>query len=149
MWFHSSRGGVHRRAKQHHAGVVDDGVEAVEALDRLLHGGDRLLLVRDVGLDDEGVAAVGRDGPGELVEPVLAPGDERHRRALSRERLGRGGADAAAGAGDEGGRAVESSGSSCCCHASSYRPSSALERKRPIRPSRLSGRRDRRRARPG
>ena len=43
----------------------------------------RLLLGGDVGLDRQDRAAVGLDPRGELVEPILAPGGDRHRGALA------------------------------------------------------------------
>ena len=94
--------GVDDRAEQHHAGVVDHGVEPAELLRGALHGGDRLLAVGDVGLDREPA-----DLGGEGVEPVLAARGDGHRRPLCGERPRRRLADPAAGARDERDRVLE------------------------------------------
>ena len=56
-----ARVGALERAEQHHAGVVDQAVEAAELGVRGLDEVLRLLLVADVGLDRDRVAAVGLD----------------------------------------------------------------------------------------
>jgi hypothetical protein len=94
--------GVEDRAQQHHAGVVDDDVDAAELARGALDGRLRLLAVGDVGLDRQ-PADVG----GQRVEAVLAPRDPRHRRALRGERARRRLADPAARARDERGRALQ------------------------------------------
>ena len=67
------------------AGVVDQHVQAPEALDG---GGQEpadLLRLRDVGLQDQHVAAVRADLAGERVEPVEPARARRHPRALAGE----------------------------------------------------------------
>ncbi|NYD67647.1 hypothetical protein BJ972_002166 [Agromyces atrinae] len=90
------------RAEQHHAGVVDEHVEAAEAVDDALHGGFGLGAHRDVGDDGEGDPARRLDLGDESVESVAAAGDDGDRRTLARESEGRGSADATARPGDEG-----------------------------------------------
>ena len=82
-----------RRAEQHHARVVDHGVQPAEPLGDLLHGGDRLLLIGHVGLDDVRAPAALLDGAGELGQPVEATGHQPDGRALGRQPPGRRRAD--------------------------------------------------------
>ena len=109
---------LERRAEQHHAGVVDDGVEAAElgdgALDQGLGGG----AVGDVGLDRERLAAGVVDLPGQALQPVDAAGRDGDRGAVGGEAFRGRLADAAGGAGDEGYGAVEDS---VCRHSRSLR----------------------------
>ena len=70
------------------------------------HEAARLLLVADVGLERDGLAAVGLDPLGELVEAVLAARAERDRRALAGERQRGRLADPRRGPGDRGDLAV-------------------------------------------
>ena len=67
-----------------------------------------LLLVGDVGLEDERGAAVAADAGRQLVEAVLAPGHQRDGRTLGGQCDGGGRADPARGAGDEGDGAGQS-----------------------------------------
>jgi hypothetical protein len=95
------------RPEQHHAGVVDEDVEAAELR---VGGADEApgrLLVGNVDLDRQRAAAVRLDPPGERVDPVLAPGAERDRAALGRERQRRCLADPGRCAGDRCDLAVE------------------------------------------
>ena len=71
-------------AEQHHAGVVDEDVEAAESVMRAARRTVRLRLVGDVDLDRDRGAALAVDLLGEVVEPVLAAGAERDARALAR-----------------------------------------------------------------
>ena len=88
------------RAEQHHAGVVDEDVEAAHLLGGALDEGAGGRLVADVDLEGVGGAAVGVDPLGELVEAVLAPRPQRHAGSLAgqcqRGRL----SDSRRGAGD-------------------------------------------------
>ena len=59
------QGRADRRAEQHHAGVVDERVEAAQLGDRPLDGVGRLLLVGDVGLQHQRRAALVADARGE------------------------------------------------------------------------------------
>ncbi len=94
---------VDDRAEQHHPGVVDQDVETAELADGAIDRSVRLFLVGHVGLEDEGLrlASLGPDPLGQRLEPILAPGGDRHRGAGVRERLGRRFADAARRAGDQ------------------------------------------------
>ena len=77
---------VDRRAEQHHAGVVDQRVEAAELGDRPLHQDLGLLLRGHVGLDRERLAATVGDRCGQLIEPIRAARSDRDRGALLGER---------------------------------------------------------------
>ena len=77
---------VVERAVEADAGVADHHVEAAERLDRAR---DELLHVsvdRDVAWHRERVSARTRQLPHEIVQPVLTPGRQHHRRAIPRER---------------------------------------------------------------
>ncbi len=67
-----------------------------------------LLLVGDVGLEDQRGAAVATDAGGQLVETILAPGHQRDRGTLGGQCDGGGSADPARGTGDEGDGAGQS-----------------------------------------
>jgi hypothetical protein len=85
---------VEEVAAEGEAGVVDEDVQSLEALDRARHEAGRALRVRDVQLEgDEAVAELP-----EPVEPARANGDGC---SLAGERLRRGRTDAARGAGDD------------------------------------------------
>jgi len=99
--------GTDDRAEQHHAGVVDERVQAAHLGDRPLDGVSRLAFVGHVGLDGESSASPLADGGGDLFEPILPSGGERHGRALCAQRERGRRADAAGRTGHEGYRAVE------------------------------------------
>lgn len=87
-------------SEQHQSGVVDQDVEASEALDNRLDGGLGLGSVGDVGRYGEGGAAGLPNIGDEVGEAVLAPGDQGDRGPVAGQ-LDRGGVpDAAAGPGD-------------------------------------------------
>jgi hypothetical protein len=70
---------VDDRTQQHESGVVDQGVQAAEPVDGLGDGGLCLGAVGDVGLDRERRATGLLDLRSQVLQSVLAPGDERHR----------------------------------------------------------------------
>ena len=92
------------------AGVVDEDVEPAE---RLLRLGEQALdvgLLRHVGLDGDGLAALAGDLGDDAVGPFLAGGVvDDDGRPLGRQVPGDGGADALGRAGDDGDLARESS----------------------------------------
>ena len=94
-------GRVLDRPQEHHAGVVDDDVEPAQLVDRAVDGGDRLLLLGDVGLDRERGVPRSADLGRQALEPLEPAGGDRDLGAeggeLPRGRL----ADPAAGAGDQ------------------------------------------------
>ena len=75
-------------AEEHHAGVVDEDVQAPEALGRALDEGAGGGLVGDVDLERLGLAALLRDPRGEVAQAIGPPRAERHRgpRPGARER---------------------------------------------------------------
>ncbi len=70
---------VHRWAEEHHAGIVDEGVETAELGDRVLDSLGRLFLFRGVALDDQHCSTRITDLVGERLQPVLAPGCQSYR----------------------------------------------------------------------
>ena len=96
-------------AEQHHAGVVDQPVEAAELLVRLLDEGVRLGLVADVGLDRDRLAAGAVDLLGQRVDAVRAAGGQADGGALGHAGQRRRLADPRRGAGDRDHFAFESS----------------------------------------
>ena len=74
------------RAQQHHAGVVDEDVEAAHLLGGVLDEGARGGLVADVDLERVGLPPSASICLRQLVEAVLAARSERHRGALGGQR---------------------------------------------------------------
>lgn len=107
------------RAEQHHSGVVHEYVEVTELLDGLLDAGSGRGLIGHVGLEHQRAAPVGLDTAGEVLEPVLAAGDERHCRAVGRQRERRGLADPGTRAGDQSHSAVQCGAVQVSCHGAS------------------------------
>jgi hypothetical protein len=105
---HSDTGAHDGRTEQHHAGVVDERVEATELGHRPFDGVCRLPLVGDVGLEDEHGAPVVADDGGQRLQTVLAPRRQGHGRTLSGQGDGRGRPDTARGPRHEGHRPVQS-----------------------------------------
>jgi hypothetical protein len=102
MRSHSSSGAL-SVAEQHHARVVDHGVEPAELVDRPVDRGGRLVAIADVGLDHEAV-----DLARQRVQSVLAACRDRDRRALLRQRSRRRLSDSTARAGDQRDGSVQS-----------------------------------------
>ncbi len=95
---HPQRG---HRGQRHHAGIVDDHVDASETFERMGGEGLDVRAARHVQRPGLGDAAARRDVGHDALEPVGAAGAQQHRGAAVREQPRRGFADAAAGAGDE------------------------------------------------
>ncbi len=70
---------VHRWAKEHHAGIVDECVETAELGDRVLDRLGGLFLLGDAALDDQCCSTCATDLVGERLQPVLAPGGQGYR----------------------------------------------------------------------
>ena len=110
---------LHRRGRRRRqadgAGVVDQDVDAAEARHRLLHRGGHAGLVADVALQRQRLAAGGLDlgrgaewiVPGSLGLGSVVLASDHDVGAVARGALGDGQADAAAGAGDEEGLALQ------------------------------------------
>ena len=83
-------------------GVVDEDVEAAKA--DLGRGRQRrgIRWPGDVGVDEDGLAAGGDDAVAHLGAASIVDVADDDRGAMFGEQLGRGGADAVGGAGDEG-----------------------------------------------
>ena len=92
--------GAHDRAEQHHAGVVDEDVEAAEPRVDLLDEPLGLLPVGDVGLERDRAAALALDPLDQRLEPVGPASADTDRSTGAREGQGRGLADARRGARD-------------------------------------------------
>jgi hypothetical protein len=73
--------GAFDRAEQHHAGVVDEAVQAAQLLACALDERARAGLVGDVRLDRDSLASVVADPRRERLDPVRAAGAESHLRA--------------------------------------------------------------------
>jgi hypothetical protein len=89
------------RAQQHHAGVVDHGVQPAQLVDGALHGGLRLRAVGHVGLDGQRLPAGLLDLGGQGLEPVGAARGHGHGRSVGGQVARAGLADAAGGPGDQ------------------------------------------------
>ena len=88
------------RPEQHHAGVVDERVQAPEALVGARDERVGLVLLTDVGGDGERLAAVLLDPSGERLDALGAPRRKRHRSPGPRAGERGGLADPRGGAGD-------------------------------------------------
>ncbi len=93
---------IDRLAAEHAAGVVDHPVERAEMAGCRLHYGHRVVVLRDVALDEEGVTAGRGDRLGDGFRFRLAGiVVDRDPGALGGERFRHPRADAGRGAGDE------------------------------------------------
>jgi hypothetical protein len=97
---------VFDRIDKHHTGVVDDGVDPTKTVDGLVHSGDCLRPLRDVGSDRQSRAGSLLNVAGKLFKPVPAPGDKSDRRPVRGKRSGDRFAKSAARAGYQGNRSI-------------------------------------------
>ena len=95
------------------AGVVDEDVDAAEALGDVREQARGRLRVADVGRDGERAAAAAFELGGERLERGAAPRRECHRGTFRGELAGGGGADARRCAGDDDDLAFESTAHRC------------------------------------
>ena len=130
----SARGqAVQRPGRGHAAGVVEGGVEALEARHGRVDERRRRALVGDVGGDVERAAAVALDRPRRGRPGLLAARAEHDRGALGGHPPGKGEPDPARPAGDEDDPAGEA-----LAHVLGAQAASAATRK-PMLPVELSG----------
>jgi acetyl-CoA carboxylase carboxyltransferase component len=95
------QGRAGHRAEEHYPGVVDECVQAAQFGDRPLHGADCLPLVGDVTLQYQRRTALIPDVGGHRLQPVPAPGRQRHGGALGGEGSCGGRPDATRSPGDQ------------------------------------------------
>ncbi len=98
---HSVLGELDRAARMGDAGIVDEDGDGAERGFRRIERAPHRSAIEHVGFDRQRPAAGRRDLILERDDPVLAPRDQRDRRAVRRQHLGKAQPEPARGAGDE------------------------------------------------
>ena len=87
--------------EHHHAGAVDQDIEAAEPIVYPFYRLSYVVFVGDISLNDEGSSALGLNTLLESLESVLPSGGQCHVNSLTSERLGRRSPDTRRGTGNE------------------------------------------------
>ena len=101
-------GNVSQMPKAHHPGIAAHDIQPPKVPDRLVHQTSSLSNNSNIGLKGDSIGAEGLDLGDDLLGRRLGGGVvDDHARAAAGQLDGHGGADAAAGAGDEGDFAIQ------------------------------------------